>query len=254
MRKQIVAGNWKMNTLNQSGKSLVSEVVNMVNDEAPNQAEVLFFPPYLFLQSIGVLIPTSSRFSFGAQNCFWEETGAFTGEVSAEMIKDVGGTHVIIGHSERRAILGETNAMLSQKTSAGLRAGLTVIYCCGETLEERKSGKLFEIIEQQIVEGLFHLIAADFSQIVIAYEPVWAIGTGETATKEQAQEMHAFIRNLIFDKYGKEVSDSLRILYGGSVKPDNAADLFGMPDIDGGLIGGASLQSRSFTDIVKAAH
>lgn len=254
MRKKIVAGNWKMNMLNQSGKALVSEVMNMVKDEVHHDVQVLFFPPNLQLTGLVPLIQHDARFGIGAQNCHKEEKGAFTGEISPEMLKDIGATHVILGHSERRSLFGETNSFLAEKVNGAFRAQLNVVFCCGETLEERKSGSLFDVIRTQIVEGLFHLEASAWNHLVVAYEPVWAIGTGETASKEQAQEMHAFIRQIIIEKYGQEVANQIRILYGGSVKADNAEELFSMPDIDGGLIGGASLQSRSFTDIIKAAR
>jgi triosephosphate isomerase len=188
----------------------------------------------------------------GAQNCSNHESGAYTGEISTTMIKSCGVNYVVIGHSERRQYFNEHNQWLAQKIDACLKHQLSPIYCCGETLEEREANKHFEVIEKQIGEALFHLHADAMLQVVIAYEPVWAIGTGKTASTAQAQEVHAFIRGIIANKYGKEVADQITIQYGGSVKPENAAELFSAPDIDGALIGGAALQSRSFTDIVKA--
>jgi triosephosphate isomerase len=188
----------------------------------------------------------------GAQNCSNHESGAYTGEISATMIKSCGVNYVVIGHSERRQYFNEHNQWLAQKIDACLKHQLSPIYCCGETLEEREANKHFEVIEKQIGEALFHLHADAMLQVVVAYEPVWAIGTGKTASTAQAQEVHAFIRGIIANKFGKDIADQITIQYGGSVKPENAAELFSAPDIDGALIGGAALQSRSFTDIVKA--
>jgi triosephosphate isomerase len=188
----------------------------------------------------------------GAQNCSNHKSGAYTGEISADMIKSTGASFVIIGHSERRQYFGEHNDWLARKIDAVLEAGLTPIYCCGETLEERESNTHFTVLEKQISEGLFHLNESQMQQVVIAYEPVWAIGTGKTASTAQAQEIHAFIRGLIANKYNTAVAQEITIQYGGSVKAENAAELFAAPDIDGALVGGAALQSRSFTDIVKA--
>ncbi len=252
MRKKIVAGNWKMNKNFEEGMALTSEVVNMVKDEVSHEkVTVILIPPFVHVHSVAGLAK-GSPVLVGAQNCHQEEKGAYTGEVSAGMIKSCGATHVILGHSERRMYFGETNALLATKVNAVLGNGLTAIYCCGETLEQRNANKHFEVIESQVKEGLFHLSAEQMKQVVIAYEPVWAIGTGVTASTAQAQEVHAFIRQLLVAKYGKDTAGSVCILYGGSVKPDNAAELFSQADIDGGLIGGAALQSRSFVDIAKA--
>jgi triosephosphate isomerase len=253
MRKKIIAGNWKMNKSLQEGQDLTSEVINMINDEVMGGVEVVLIPPFIHLSSLTQLVGNHSIIAVGAQNCHTETSGAFTGEVSAAMIKSVGCKYIIVGHSERRQYQGETNAILAKKTDAVLAQGISAIYCCGETLEERQAGSHFDIIESQIKEGLFHLTADQFAKIVIAYEPVWAIGTGVTASTAQAQEIHAFIRALVRAQYGESVADDLTIQYGGSVKADNAKELFSQPDIDGGLVGGAALQSRSFVDIVKGA-
>lgn len=251
MRKKIVAGNWKMNKTFDEGMALVSEISNMIKAEYNGSAEVVIIPPYTYINAISRML-ADSPIKTGAQNCSNHASGAYTGEVSAAMIKSCGGQYVIIGHSERRQYFNEHNDWLARKVDAALNEQLRVIYCCGETLEEREAGNYKQVIEKQISEGLFHLNAVQFANVMIAYEPVWAIGTGKTATTDQAQEVHAFIRSLIATKYGTSVADATTILYGGSVKPDNAAELFSAPDIDGALVGGASLQSRSFTDIVKA--
>jgi triosephosphate isomerase len=252
MRKNIVAGNWKMNMDYTSAMTLFSEVINMVNDEAKGNQEVIVCPPYLYINSLVQLAKNNPKVSIGAQNCHQAESGAFTGEISAGMLNSVGAAYVILGHSERRQYFGETNATLAPKVDAVLKAGLKPIFCIGETLEERNQNIHLGLIKDQLVEGIFHLSAEEFAKAVIAYEPVWAIGTGVTATSEQAQEIHSFIRKEIESKYGAEVAQNTTILYGGSCNPKNAAELFSQPDIDGGLIGGASLKSRDFTDIVKA--
>jgi triosephosphate isomerase len=252
MRKNKVAGNWKMNMDYTSAMTLFSEVVNMVNDEAKGNQEVIVCPPYLYINSLVQLAKNNQKVSVGAQNCHQAESGAFTGEISAGMLNSVGAAYVILGHSERRQYFGETNATLAPKVDAVLKAGLKPIFCIGETLEERNQNIHLGLIKAQLVEGIFHLSAEEFAKAVIAYEPVWAIGTGVTATSEQAQEIHSFIRKEIESKYGADVAQNTTILYGGSCNPKNAAELFSQPDIDGGLIGGASLKSRDFTDIVKA--
>ncbi|HEX8378616.1 MAG TPA: triose-phosphate isomerase [Pedobacter sp.] len=252
MRKNIVAGNWKMNMDYTSAMTLFSEVINMVNDEAKGNQEVIVCPPYLYINSLVQLAKNNPKVSIGAQNCHQAESGAFTGEISAGMLNSVGAAYVILGHSERRQYFGETNATLAPKVDAVLKAGLNPIFCIGETLEERNQNIHLGLIKDQLVEGIFHLSAEEFAKAVIAYEPVWAIGTGVTATSEQAQEIHSFIRKEIESKYGADVAQNTTILYGGSCNPKNAAELFSQPDIDGGLIGGASLKSRDFTDIVKA--
>ena len=252
MRKKIIAGNWKMNKTLEEGMGLVSEVSNMLKDEYQGSAKVVIIPPFVHLNAVSKLIANNPCLASGAQNCSNHKSGAYTGEVSAEMLGSVGCKYVIIGHSERRQYFGEHNAWLAQKIDAVLTAGLNPIYCCGETLEERENNSHFEVLEKQISEGLFHLNDDQIKQVVVAYEPVWAIGTGKTASTAQAQEIHAFIRGLISKKYNEALAQEITIQYGGSVKAENAAELFAAPDIDGALVGGAALQSRSFVDIVKA--
>jgi len=249
MRKKIVAGNWKMNLDYAEGISLFSEIVNMVRDEKQGEQLAIICAPATHLNSLAKL--GGNTVSVGAQNCHHKESGAYTGEISAKMIKSVGCEYVIIGHSERRQYFAESNELLAEKTNIALQNGLTPIFCIGETLDERNNGSYFEVLKSQLEEGIFVLSAEDFGKIVIAYEPVWAIGTGLTATSEQAQEVHAFIRKEIAGKYDSAAADNTSILYGGSCNPKNAGELFAQADIDGGLIGGASLKSRDFVDIVK---
>ncbi len=251
MRKNIVAGNWKMNLDYEKGLSLFSEIVNMVKDEVVGNQEVIVCSPAIHLYSIGKLASPVANVSVGAQNIHQAESGAYTGEISATQVKSAGADYVILGHSERRAYFGETDALLAEKTDAALKHGLSPIFCIGETKEEREGGNFFEVIKTQLEGGVFHLSATEFEKVVLAYEPVWAIGTGLTASPEQAQEVHAFIRETVAAKYGAEIADNTTILYGGSANPGNAKDLFSQKDIDGGLIGGASLKSRDFLDIVK---
>lgn len=250
MRKKIVAGNWKMNKTLDEGLKLASEIVNMVKDEVISDVQVVICPPFISLSPIGKLL--DSKIALGAQNCYSKESGAYTGEISVSMLQSVGAKYVIIGHSERREYFNETNEQLAEKVNLILKAGLTPIFCCGETLKQREQGIHIDFVNSQLTESLFHLSAEDFSKVVIAYEPIWAIGTGVTATTEQAQEMHAKIRAHIAGKYGEKVAESISILYGGSCKPDNARELFACKDVDGGLIGGASLKSRDFVDIIKS--
>lgn len=249
MRKKIVAGNWKMNNDYQEGMTLFSEVVNMVKAEVDTTTEVIVACPYIHLHSFGQM--ANGRIHLAAQNCHQEEKGAYTGEVSVKMIESVGADYVILGHSERRQYFGENNPLLARKVVVALKQGLTPIFCIGETKEERESNRHFEIVKEQLREGLFHLVKSEFNRVVIAYEPVWAIGTGLTATPEQAQEMHAFIRNEIAAVYNQDAAEETSLLYGGSCNPKNAPELFAQPDIDGGLIGGASLKARDFTEIAK---
>ena len=251
MRKKIVAGNWKMNKDYNEGLSLFSELINMINDEVTGNQEAVVCSPFIHLHSLAQLAKGYNKIAIGAQNAHQAEVGAYTGEISAKMIKSVGAAYVILGHSERRQYFGETNELLAKKTDTALLNDLKPIFCIGETLQEREANEHFEIIKSQLSEGVFHLDETQFSKLVIAYEPVWAIGTGVTASSEQAQEIHAFIRIEIAAKYGQEVAANTTILYGGSCTPKNAPELFAQPDIDGGLIGGASLKSRDFTDIVK---
>jgi len=249
MRKKIVAGNWKMNTDYAEGISLFSEIVNIVRDEKKGDQIAVICAPFIHLNSLSKL--GGDTVKIGAQNCHQNESGAFTGETSAKMIKSVGCEYVIIGHSERRQYFAESDALLAEKTKIALAHGLIPLFCIGETLDERNNGNFFEILKGQLENGVFGLDEADFAKVVIAYEPVWAIGTGLTATAEQAQEVHAFIRSELVYRYGEEVAEDTSILYGGSCNPKNAAELFAQKDIDGGLIGGASLKSRDFADIVK---
>jgi triosephosphate isomerase len=250
MRKKIVAGNWKMNMDYAEGVSLFSEIVNMVRDEKKGDQQAIICAPYIHLNNLAKLGGTTVQ--IGAQNCHQNESGAYTGEISAKMIKSVGCNYVIIGHSERRQYFAENDLLLAEKTKAALAHDLVPIFCIGETLDERNNGDYFEVIKSQLTNGVFDLTATEFAKIVIAYEPVWAIGTGLTASSDQAQEVHAFIRAEIATKFGSEIAEGTSILYGGSCNPKNAAELFAQQDIDGGLIGGASLKSRDFTDIVKA--
>ncbi len=252
MRNKIVAGNWKMNTTVKEGVFLASQINNHLKDiELRNDVQVVISPPFTHLTFVCQVID-KSKILLAAQNCADESEGAYTGEISATMLKDLGCNAVILGHSERRAFYHETSETLFKKTNQVIANDLTPIFCCGEMLEQREAGNHFNIVESQISEAIFHLSETDFSKIVIAYEPVWAIGTGVTASKEQAQEMHAFIRNIVKVKYGNNIAENLTILYGGSVKPSNAEELFAQPDVDGGLIGGASMDAKSFVDIIKA--
>lgn len=252
MRKKIAAGNWKMNNTLEAGKILASEVIQMVSSELNNGSEVVIIPPFVHLTTVKNLIGSQSNVSLGAQNCSNHDSGAYTGEISVSMLKSVGVKYVVIGHSERREYFGETDALLAEKTNKILAEGLLPIFCCGEALATREANKHEAYVTAQIEAGLFHLSADDMKKVVIAYEPIWAIGTGVTASSAQAQDMHKVIREKLASKYGNEVADSISILYGGSVKPDNAKELFSQPDVDGGLVGGASLKSRDFTDIAKA--
>jgi triosephosphate isomerase len=254
MRQNLVAGNWKMNMTYQDGLALVSEITNMVADEVTGaQApQVVICPPFPLLHGVGKLLPAGSRFHLGAQNCHQKESGAFTGEVSPKVLASVGCEYVILGHSERRQYFGEDDELLSQKLNAALAAGLTPIFCVGESLDTREADETFSYIAKQLKDGLFHLSNEDFAKVVIAYEPIWAIGTGKTATSAQAQEVHAFIREQIAGAYDAEAAQNTTILYGGSANAQNARELFSQPDVDGGLIGGASLKSRDFTEIIKS--
>ncbi|MBQ9201531.1 MAG: triose-phosphate isomerase [Bacteroidales bacterium] len=250
MRKKIVAGNWKMNKTLQEGLDLAKGLDEVLAKEKVN-CQVIIGTPFIHLASVCAAIDTA-KIGVAAENCADHVSGAYTGEVSAAMVKSTGADYVILGHSERRAYYGETPEMLKTKVRLALDNGLTPIFCIGEVLEERKAGKHFEVVKAQVEGSLFDLSAEDFSKIILAYEPVWAIGTGETATPGQAEEIHAYIRQVIADKYGKQVADDCSILYGGSCKPSNAKELFANPDVDGGLIGGASLKVEDFMGIVRA--
>ena len=250
MRKNIVAGNWKMNTNLQEGLTLAKDLEAALKGKKVN-CDVVIGTPFIHLASLAAAIDTNI-IGVSAQNCADKASGAYTGEVSAAMVASTGAKYVILGHSERRTYYGETNATLKEKVALALANGLTPIFCIGEVLEERNAGKHFEVVETQINEGLFNLSAEDFGKIVLAYEPVWAIGTGVTATSDQAQEIHAFIRKTLVAKYGETVANDTSILYGGSCNAGNAKELFANPDVDGGLIGGASLGVDKFMPIIEA--
>lgn len=253
-RTKIVAGNWKMNTNLTEGLALAVEIAGMYKDEVHNDAEVILCPPFISLAAVSKLLKGNNRILVGAQNCHQAESGAFTGSISADMIADTGAQYVIIGHSERRQYAHENNELVAEKINVVLKNNLTPIFCFGETQVERKSGEYTKVIPDQVSEALFQLSEFDFSKVILAYEPVWAIGTGESASPAQANEIHKMVRTQIENKYGKAVAEKSRILYGGSVKPNNAQELFAQPDIDGGLIGGAALDTRSFIEIIKHAQ
>lgn len=252
MRQKIVAGNWKMNKTFEEATTLASEVVAMVADEVTGNTKVILCVPFPYLIPLTNLLGQGSRISVAAQNCSEHESGAFTGEVSAAMLKSINVPAVILGHSERRQYFGEDGKLLARKIDAALKHGLTPIFCCGEPLEVRESNEHEALIKKQVEESLFHLDNSAMEKVVIAYEPVWAIGTGKTASSQQAQDMHAVIRQHLSSKYGQATADAISILYGGSVNAGNAKELFGCPDVDGGLVGGASLKSREFTEIAKS--
>lgn len=250
MRKNIVAGNWKMNNTLNEGISLAEEIVGAPDLDA--DVQVVLGTPFIHLTKVSSIVEDSGNIEVSAQNCSDKESGAYTGEVSTEMIKSTGAKYVIIGHSERREYFSESNELLAEKVNRTLSSGLTPIFCCGEPLEIREADTQYQYVCDQLTAGLFHLNGEEFSKIVIAYEPIWAIGTGKTASSEQAQEMHAKIRTHLASKYGVEAADNTSILYGGSCKPSNAEELFACPDVDGGLIGGASLKSEDFVAIVNS--
>jgi triosephosphate isomerase (TIM) len=253
MRQKIVAGNWKMNKTLEEANILASEILGMVADEVKGDVKVIFCTPFPYLTAIKNLLGNNSRISVGAQNCSEHEWGAYTGETSAPMLKSLGIPYVILGHSERRQYFGEDGKLLAKKIDVALKHGLTPIFCCGEPLEVRERNEHEKLVKQQVEEALFHLDPNAVQKIVIAYEPVWAIGTGKTASSQQAQDMHAVIRKHIAAKYGQQVADEISILYGGSVNATNAKELFACADVDGGLVGGASLKSRDFTEVIKGA-
>ncbi len=247
----LVAGNWKMNTVLDTATELASEVVQRVGQE--QDVRVAVCPPFVFLESVAAILK-GSRVHLGAQNMFYEDAGAYTGEVSAPMLTSVGCTYVILGHSERRQYFCETDESVHRKVVQALRHRLVPIVCVGETLEERERGEALTVVQRQVYGALQHIELETPDALVVAYEPVWAIGTGHTATPEQAQHMHAAIRSWLAELWGEGIAREVHILYGGSVKPDNAASLFVRPDIDGGLIGGASLKADAFAAIVEAAR
>ncbi len=259
MRKKIVAGNWKMNLGLEEAKALVSELKVKIDHQKDSLQshgqklpEVVLFPAFPYITRVVDIFTTYEGVSVGAQNCHHEEEGAFTGEVAARMIKTVGASHVIIGHSERRSQFREDDQLLAAKTKQALKNGLTPVFCCGEVLPDRENNQHFQVVADQLQKGLFWMDDQQLAHAVIAYEPVWAIGTGKTASPGQAQEMHAYIRKLIADSYNQELADKMSILYGGSCNAKNAADLFSNPDVDGGLIGGASLKPADFFEIILA--
>ncbi len=243
-----------MNLLRQEALSLTAEIIGMLQDEVKENVDVVLFPSYVHLTSVSQLCKGEQHLFTGAQDCSMHASGAYTGEISSGMLYDYGCSHVLIGHSERRQYHHETDALLAEKTNAALNAQLKPVYCIGETLSERETEQHFERLRLQLETGIFHLDAQAFSRCVLAYEPVWAIGTGKTASPAQAQEIHAFIRLEVAKRYGKAIAENTSILYGGSCNEQNAEELFAQADVDGGLIGGASLKSRSFINIVKALH
>lgn len=252
MRKKIVAGNWKMNKSFEQGINLVDDLINSFAIHQCPEILKIIIPPFIHLNEIGKKISSISDIELGAQNCNNNENGAYTGEISTEMLSSCGVKYVLVGHSERRIYFNENSSLLSQKIIIALKHNITPILCVGENLEERNSNKHLEAVKQQLKEAAFNLSPADFSKIIIAYEPVWAIGTGVTATSHQAQGMHNHIRTEINKKYGKEISESISILYGGSCNPENAKELFSCIDVDGGLIGGSSLKANDFVSIANS--
>jgi len=252
MRKRIVAGNWKMNTDVAAGVKLASDLMELlILNPAPENVGVAIAPPFTHLSEVNKVIDPV-KICLAAQNCASEASGAYTGEVSVGMLKSVGVMAVIIGHSERRAYFKEDHATLSKKVDLTIKNQMRPIFCCGEVLDERNAGIQNNIVESQLKESLFHLTSEDFKRAIIAYEPVWAIGTGVVATPDQAQEMHKFIRSLVAARYGTEIAEELTILYGGSCKSSNAVEIFSKPDVDGGLIGGAALDASEFHRIVQS--
>lgn len=250
MRKKIVAGNWKMNETLQEGVQLAKDINDLLKADKPN-CDVVICTPFIHLASVAPALD-KEIVGLGAENCADKEKGAYTGEVSAAMVKSTGADYVILGHSERRQYYHETAEILKEKTLLALKNNLKVIFCCGETLEEREQNKQNEVVKAELEQSIFNLTAEEWKNIVIAYEPIWAIGTGKTATSDEAEEMLAYIRSIVAEKYGQAVADETSILYGGSCKPSNAKELFAKPDIDGGLIGGASLKAADFKGIIDA--
>jgi triosephosphate isomerase len=251
MRKKVIAGNWKMNNDLSESQNLISKLISGLSNEKVN-CDVIVCPPFTSLSEANSLLK-KSIIKLGAQNMYFEENGAFTGEISASMLKNTGCEYVILGHSERRTIFGETDQVINKKIKKALQSDLLPIFCVGESLQERESEVTNDIIKRQITEGLKNISSAEMQKIIIAYEPVWAIGTGKTASPQQAEDVHAFIRGLVKSLYSNEIAEGLVIQYGGSVKPDNAKELLSQKDIDGALVGGACLKSESFIEIIKAA-
>lgn len=251
MRKKIIAGNWKMNLDVQQGVELAAQITQGLPELSEN-FQVVLAPPATHLTTLYDTTEDIAFLSIAGQNCHHLESGAYTGEVSAGMLWSAGASHVIIGHSERREYNHETDELLAKKVEAALAQGLSIIFCCGESLETRDANTQNAFVARQLTDGLFHVTKDDLEHVCIAYEPIWAIGTGRTASAQQAQDMHAHIRSHVATKYGQGVADSISILYGGSCKPSNAAELFACADVDGGLIGGASLKAEDFLGIVNA--
>ncbi len=252
MRAKIVAGNWKMNTIPSDGVGLVVDILDQLDPKLQQDTRVIIAPPFTHLIDVIDHVWEETSVSVAAQNCHHEDSGAYTGEISAAMISDLNIDAVIIGHSERRAYFNEDDALLAKKVDAAFRHSLLPIFCCGESLQQRKSGEHEKVVTSQVENSLFHLSPDQMKNTIVAYEPVWAIGTGETASPEQAQDMHKAIRDHIASKYGKAIADQVSILYGGSVKPSNAREIFSKDDVDGGLIGGASLKADDFVSIVHS--
>ncbi len=251
MRKKIVAGNWKMNETLQEGVALATEINNSINEGKKPNCDVIICTPFIHLASIANVL-NNGIIGLGAENCADKAKGAFTGEVSAAMVKSTGAKYVILGHSERRQYYGETAEILKQKVELAVENNLKIIFCCGETLEEREANKQNEIVKSELEKSVFHLSKEQWGNIILAYEPIWAIGTGKTATAEQAEEMLGYIRSIVAQKFGSEVAENTTILYGGSCNAKNASELFSKPNIDGGLIGGASLKAKDFKAIIDA--
>ena len=252
MRKRIIAGNWKMNKTMEDGLALASKVTNMAVDEVSSDVTMVMCPPAIHLSPVASITKDVTNVSVGAQNMSEHESGAYTGDLAADMIVSTGASFVIIGHSERREYHFETNQQLADRVKLAITKGLTPLFCCGESLDTREANDHVNYVNTQLKESLFDLSAEDMKKVVIAYEPIWAIGTGVTASSDQAQEMHLSIRNSLAGQFGQEVANEISILYGGSMKPSNAQELLAQPDVDGGLIGGASLKARDFVDIAKS--
>lgn len=251
MRKQIAAANWKMNCTYQEGEKLLSDVLRAGISLAPHQ-QVMFAVPFPYLIMTNSEVAEEQNYYAAAQNCYHKKSGAYTGEVSTDMLYSIGIKYCVVGHSERREYFSESNEMLAGKVDRCFESNVTPVFCCGEPLPIREAGTQNSYVEKQLRESLFHLDNDKISTIIIAYEPIWAIGTGKTATAAQAQEMHAYLRSILQGQYGAEIADEIPILYGGSVKANNAAEIFSCPDVDGGLVGGASLVAADFIEIIKA--
>jgi triosephosphate isomerase len=249
-RRLVIAGNWKMNKTVAESLAFARELRGLVS-VVRDRVEIVVVPPFTAIHAVAKAVE-DSNILVGAQNCHWDASGALTGEVSAQMVKEAGATYVVLGHSERRQLFGETDETVNKRVRAALAVGLKAILCVGETLREREAGQTLAVVGRQLEGGLTGLEAGEMDNVIIAYEPVWAIGTGKTATSQQAQDVHAFIRDVLVKRVGKVVADTVRIQYGGSVKPDNASELLGQQDVDGALVGGASLKASDFAAIVKA--